>query len=155
MKITNDGVQNIPGFLLWQAAKLWQHKLTVALKPYGLTATQFVILANIVRLNSVESEVTQIKLSHATKIDAMTTSQVLLTLEHKRLVKRAAIVTNKRAYAVVTTRQGAKLAEQALEVVAAMQQEFFAGVEKGQGLHILTEALRQLIVDTGEQKEPR
>jgi MarR family transcriptional regulator, organic hydroperoxide resistance regulator len=150
MKITNDGVQTIPGFLLWQAAKLWQHKLTVALKPYGLTATQFVVLANTVRLNAVESETTQIKLSHATKIDAMTTSQVLLTLERKGLVKRAAIATNKRAYAVIATPEGTELAEQALGVVAAVQQEFFTGLQKSQRLDALIEALQQLVVEASE-----
>jgi MarR family transcriptional regulator, organic hydroperoxide resistance regulator len=154
MEITNAGVQKIPGFLLWQAAKLWQQKLTVALKPYDLTATQFVALANVVRLNAIESETTQIKLAHATKIDVMTISQVLLALEKKRLVERSTITTNKRAYAVSITPQGKQLAEQALGVVAAVQQEFFAGVQESQKLDILMETLRQLLGDVDERGAP-
>jgi hypothetical protein len=39
--------QTIAGFLLWQVSKLWQHRLTLALRDLGLASTQAVMLANV------------------------------------------------------------------------------------------------------------
>lgn len=76
------------GFLLWQVTNLWQREIKKALEQYNLTHSQFVLMASIHWLTLHEQEVTQIVLSAHTKIDPMTTSTVLRTLQQKELVKR-------------------------------------------------------------------
>ena len=64
------------GFLLWQVTNLWQREIKKALGDFGLTHSQFVLMANIHWLTIHKEEVTQIILSDNTKIDPMTTSTV-------------------------------------------------------------------------------
>ena len=75
------------GFLLWQVTNLWQREIKKALQKYDLTHSQFVLLASIHWLTLQDQSVTQILLSSHTKIDPMTTSTVLRTLQKKELVK--------------------------------------------------------------------
>ena len=74
------------GFLLWQVTNLWQREIKKALHPYGITHSQFVLMASIHWLTLHKQEVTQIILSSHTKIDPMTTSTVLRTLLQKNLI---------------------------------------------------------------------
>src|ERR1041385_8352196 len=76
------------GFLLWQVTNLWQREIKKALEKHGLTHSQFVLLASIHWLTLSKQNVTQILLSSHTKIDPMTTSTVLRTLQKKGLLKR-------------------------------------------------------------------
>ena len=40
-----SGPAESPGFLLWKISNAWQRRLRVALQPYELTHSQFVLLA--------------------------------------------------------------------------------------------------------------
>lgn len=71
------------GFLLWQVTNLWQREIKKALEPFDLTHSQFVLLASIHWMTLHKQDVTQILLSSHTKIDPMTTSTVLRTLQKK------------------------------------------------------------------------
>ena len=44
------GPGDSPGFLLWQVTNRWQQAQRAALKPYGLTHVQFVVLASLTYL---------------------------------------------------------------------------------------------------------
>lgn len=72
-----DKAEESSGFLLWQVTNLWQRAIKKALEEYGLTHSQYVLLASIHWLTLHKQEVTQIVLSAHTKIDPMTTSTVL------------------------------------------------------------------------------
>ena len=85
------------GFLLWQVTNLWQREIKKALVPFDLTHSQFVLMASIYWLTLQKQAVTQIVLSAHTKIDPMTTSTVLRTLQTKGLVSRAEHATDTRA----------------------------------------------------------
>ena len=52
-----------PGLLFWQVSVLWQRKIKEALKPYGITHTQFVILAVSHELNEREPRTAQKELN--------------------------------------------------------------------------------------------
>lgn len=51
------------GFLLWQVTNLWQREIKKALENYGLTHSQYVLLASIHWLTIHKQEVTQVVLS--------------------------------------------------------------------------------------------
>jgi hypothetical protein len=78
-----DTADASPGFLLWQVTNIWQRGIRKILDPYNITHTQFVLLASIHWLTIHKMEVTQRVVSNHTKVDPMTTSTVLRTLEKK------------------------------------------------------------------------
>lgn len=120
-----EKAEDSSGFLLWQVTNLWQREIKKALQPYNLTHSQFVLLASIHWMELNRQEVTQIVLSAHTKIDPMTTSTVLKTLQKKELVKRQEHKTDTRAKTVVLTEKGRSLTKQAVVTVENFDREFF------------------------------
>lgn len=116
------------GFLLWQVTNLWQREIKKALKKYQLTHSQFVLLASIHWLTLDKQEVTQILLSNYTKIDPMTTSTVLRTLQTKGLIIRQEHETDTRAKTVVLTETGIKNTKQAIKKVEQFDRQFFSSL---------------------------
>jgi DNA-binding MarR family transcriptional regulator len=117
--------ETIAGFLLWQVSKLWQQRLTLALQDLNLPPTQAVILANVLRLTKEGLEVTQSSLSKVTKVDRMTCSQTLRSLENKHLISRQSSKKDSRTNQIQLTRSGRKVAFQTIARLAAAHQAFF------------------------------
>jgi MarR family transcriptional regulator, organic hydroperoxide resistance regulator len=114
------------GFLLWQVTNLWQREIKKALEQYGLTHSQFVLMASIHWLTINKQEVTQIVLSAHTKIDPMTTSTVLRTLQQKGFIQRQEHLTDTRAKTVVLTEDGKKIIKKAVVTVEKFDVKFFS-----------------------------
>jgi DNA-binding MarR family transcriptional regulator len=114
------------GFLLWQVTNLWQREIKKALEPFDLTHSQFVLMASIHWLTLHKQDVTQILLSAHTKIDPMTTSTVLRTLQTKGLLQRHEHLTDTRAKTVGLTDIGKKIIKQAVKTVETFDKTFFA-----------------------------
>ncbi|MBS1638287.1 MAG: MarR family transcriptional regulator [Bacteroidetes bacterium] len=121
-----DKAEDSSGFLLWQVTSLWQRELKKALEAHGITHAQYVLLASIHWLTLQQEQVTQIMLSSHTKIDPMTTSTVLRTLQAKGLVKREEHATDTRAKTVVLTAEGKKTVKQAVITVEKFDAAFFS-----------------------------
>jgi MarR family transcriptional regulator, organic hydroperoxide resistance regulator len=118
------------GFLLWQVTNLWQREIKKALEKYELTHSQFVLLASIHWLTIKKQNVTQILLSNHTRIDPMTTSTVLRTLQTKGLLKRQEHQTDTRAKTVGLTETGLKNIKQAIKSVEKFDKQFFSSLDK-------------------------
>ncbi len=114
------------GFLLWQVTTLWQREIRKALEPFDLTHSQFVLLASTSWLSQTHAQVTQVLLSSHSKIDPMTTSTVLRTLQKKGLIGRKEHETDTRAKAVELTASGNDLVKLAVRAVERFDREFFA-----------------------------
>ena len=121
-----DTPEDSSGFLLWQVTNLWQREIKKALEPYGLTHSQFVLMASIHWLTLHKQEVTQILLSSHTKIDPMTTSTVLRTLQAKGLLQRQEHQTDTRAKTVGLTEEGKKIIKMAVKTVESFDKSFFS-----------------------------
>jgi len=117
-----------PGFLLWQATNLWQRAVRDALAPLGLTHVQFVLLAALVLLGEGERPRTQRALAAHARTDEMMTSQALRALEGKDLVRREVDPGDRRARRVEPTAAGTRLARDAVGVVEAADEAFFAAL---------------------------
>jgi MarR family transcriptional regulator, organic hydroperoxide resistance regulator len=120
-----EKAEDSSGFLLWQVTNLWQREIKKALEEFDLTHSQFVLLASIHWLTLAKQDVTQILLSSHTKIDPMTTSTVLRTLQTKGLLKRREHSTDTRAKTVVLTDNGIKIVKQAVKTVEQFDNTFF------------------------------
>src|SRR3954463_3945820 len=96
-----------PGYLLWRISAAWQRRIRAALKPYGITHAQFVLLTCLTWLQDrYEAPVTQVALAEQAGLDKVTTGDVLATLEKANLVKRRPHATDKRAWEVAATPTG-------------------------------------------------
>jgi DNA-binding MarR family transcriptional regulator len=121
-----DKPEESSGFLLWQVTNLWQREIRKALEQFGLTHSQFVLMASIHWLTQHKQEVTQVVLSNHTKIDPMTTSTVLRTLQQKGLLQRQEHLTDTRAKTVGLTEEGKKIIKKAVVTVEKFDVEFFS-----------------------------
>ncbi len=116
------------GFLLWQVTNLWQREIKKALEKYDLTHSQFVLLASIHWFSLINQNVTQILLSNHTKIDPMTTSTVLRTLQAKGLITRQEHETDTRAKTVILTEAGLQKIKPAIVTVEQFDKLFFGSL---------------------------
>jgi DNA-binding MarR family transcriptional regulator len=141
LAIEFDSADDSPGLMLWRATNRWQAAQREALKPFGLTHVQFVLLASLAYLDA-EGPVTQRQLSDHAATDVMMTSQVLRALEETGLIGREPHPSDRRARALAVTTEGRALADQAVIAVEAADQEFFAAA--GADLPTFTAVLRRL-----------
>lgn len=130
------------GLVLWRVTNAWQAAQRAALKPFGLTHVQFVLLASLTWLDSVEPVTQQALAAHA-GTDPMMTSQVLRALEQRGLVSRHPHPTDARARALRVTDAGRALANQAIAPVEACDAAFFGA--PGPRRAELTRLLRELL----------
>ncbi len=128
-----DSAEDSPGFLLWQVSSMWQRQINAGLKQFGLTHAQFVLLASLTWLASEEKPLTQVDLAFHAKMDVMMTSNVLRTLEEKKLVARNPHPTDTRAKSLAVTGKGRDLAAQAVAVVEKIDSDFFSSLENSIG----------------------
>jgi len=138
------------GFLLWQVTNLWQREIKKALLPFNLTHSQFVILASMHWLTIQKAEVTQIVLSNHTKIDPMTTSQVLRALQKKEFISRQEHKTDTRAKTIEITEKGKKIIKKAVIAVENFDKDFFSTLEKSQ--HELNKNLQTLLLKNNKSQ---
>ncbi len=123
-----EKTEDSSGFLLWQVTNLWQREIKKALEQFGLTHSQYVLLASIHWLTLHKQEVTQIVLSTHTKIDPMTTSTVLRTLQKRGFIKRQEHLTDTRAKTVELTEEGKRITKQAVVLVETFDTDFFSAL---------------------------
>ena len=136
-----ESADQSPGLLLWQVTNRWQQAQRAALKPYGLTHVQFVVLASLTYL-AVDGPVTQKALADHAALDPMMTSQVLRALESAGLVLREDHPTDRRAKAIAVTTEGRALANRTVKAVEACDAAFFAPLGEDRGLVRALSALR-------------
>ena len=113
-----------PGLLLWRVTNDWQAAQRAALKPFGLTHVQFVLLASLTWL--ADGPVTQKELAAHAATDPMMTSQVVRALADRGLVRREPHPEDGRAVALQVTEDGVALANRAVVVVEECDRRFFA-----------------------------
>lgn len=131
-----------PGFLLWQVTHAWQRQVVAALKPFGLTHAQFVLLASTWWLTEHEQAPTQRRVAEHAGTDPMMASQVLRALEGKGLLTRQPSHHDARANTVTPTANGAELARAATTAIEYVDREFFQPTTHTDEL---VEALSQLV----------
>src|ERR1700716_838562 len=119
-----SGPAESPGFLLWKISNAWQRRQRLALGTFGLTHSQFVVLATATWFGATET-LTQSRVSQLSGIDPMTTSQVLRALEAASLIERVDHPTDPRAKSIMVTRAGRDLARKAIVVVEETDAAFF------------------------------
>jgi MarR family transcriptional regulator, organic hydroperoxide resistance regulator len=119
------GPASSPGFLLWKVSNAWQRRQRAALEPFGLTHSQFVLLATATWFGASET-LTQARLAELSGVDPMTTSQIVRALEEGSLLERRSHPDDPRAKAIAVTEKGRSKARQAVVAVEETDAAFFA-----------------------------
>jgi DNA-binding MarR family transcriptional regulator len=114
-----------PGFLLWQTTVVWQKMIKSALKPYGISHAQFVILAVTLWLSEHNIIPNQTLLADKTKLDKMTVSAALKQLRDKGLVYRQEHNKDLRAKTITLTQKGKVLTQKLVSSVERVDKQFF------------------------------
>jgi DNA-binding MarR family transcriptional regulator len=121
--------QESPGFLLWQVYLVWKRKIEACLEQFDLTHIQFVLLAGLAYLKKNNVDISQVELATFTQCDVAMTSQVLRTLEKKKLVERYQKSGDERAKYPRLTDKGLKILKAAIKEVEALDHNFFNNLE--------------------------
>lgn len=120
-----ESADESPGFLLWRASTLWRRKIESVLKPLELTHPQFVILATVAWLTREATPTSQIAISRHAGLDPNTTSQILRSLQTKKLIERSHC-KDERSKTPILTKTGSQVLAKALPVVEKADTEFFS-----------------------------
>jgi len=137
-----------PGFLLWKLTALWRGELTRLLDGYGITQTQYAILASLRWFEAQGEPPTQTHLAEHTKTDKMTLSKALRGLEVQGLVKRTKSREDARAVGVRFSPKGRSLVQKAVVTVEGADEAFF-GKLPGPELESYKALTRTLIAGNG------
>lgn len=114
-----------PGFLLWHLSTKWRSAIEEVLKKHLLTHPQFVVLATLGWLTKDGSIVSQIDIGRAAGLDANTVSQILRSLESKKLLQRIRSL-DERSKNPVLTAEGLQKIALALPAVEQADSDFFS-----------------------------
>ena len=118
--------EDSPGFLLWRLTNQWQQQQRKALQALGLTHPQFVALAGILWLSTMnEKGPSQTEVAEFTRVDKMMMSDLVQTLMQKKLIARNQKAQDKRAYTLTLTAKGHELTLKAIPLVEGIDAAFF------------------------------
>jgi MarR family transcriptional regulator, organic hydroperoxide resistance regulator len=95
-----------PGYLLWQASNISQRFIKNIIKQFNATYTQFIILISILYLST---QINQRQIARHVKLDKMTTSDAVRTLEVKKFLIRYINPDDKRHDSKKVTKKGIEL----------------------------------------------
>jgi DNA-binding MarR family transcriptional regulator len=127
-----DKADDSAGFLLWKITALWQRKLSEVLGEYGITQTQYAMLASLRWFEEQKEPTTQAHLVEHAKIEKMTVSKAIRKLEEDGFVVREQSSSDSRATNVRFTAKGRKAIQRAIVAIENADEEFFACLTENQ-----------------------
>ena len=118
------------GLLLWQVTTFWQREIKSALDTVHLSHSGFVILASLLWFKEQNIIVTQTTIIEHTRLDKMTVSKSLKTLEKNTFVLRSENEKDTRAKTITLTKSGIKLAIKSVKIVEDIDAKFFSKLNR-------------------------
>ena len=140
-----DSPEESPGFLLWQVTMSWQRLIKKELELYGISHSQFVIMAILLWFSKKNVELTQVDLIKMSNLDKMTISKSLKKLLSIGLVTRYENVEDTRAKNAKLTQKGEELASVLVPIVESTDKKFFGKLSNSEQ-DVLIKKMRDLSV---------
>jgi DNA-binding MarR family transcriptional regulator len=123
------------GYLLWRLTTRLRATVDRALAPLGLTHAQYTLLASLYGYAYSGAQPSQRELSDWTGLEPIFVSKLARALERAGLLERTENPADSRAFQLRLTDHGGVVAERAIAIVQALQEEFTAPIG---GIHSLT-----------------
>jgi len=117
------------GFLIHDVSRLRRTVVDKALKPMGVTRSQWWVLANLSRHDG--EGMMQTELAKVMDVGKVTLGGLIDRLEASGLVKRQADPKDRRAKRVVTTPKGVKLLSEITLIAKGVNAQIMNGIPKG------------------------
>lgn len=126
----DESIEAGPGFLLWQVSTAWRRQIETALyTSFGVTYSQFVILANLAKLSREGRLISQVEIAKYCGTNVTMTSQILRTLEAKGFIERKQRKGDEKSKFPQVTQKGEELIEKAIPLVQSVDRKFFAKLQ--------------------------
>ncbi len=132
-----------PGFLFWKAFNSWSRLIRVELERLDLTQVQYSILAAVSYLGSAQENVSQQDVANQLSMDKMMVSDVVKTLERKKMLQRKANPHDGRSFSLYLLPDARQRLKRAVPVVEMTDKKFF-GVLKPEQLERFSSCLNAL-----------
>jgi DNA-binding MarR family transcriptional regulator len=100
------------------------------MKQFNATYTQFIILTSILYLSKHNKQINQRQIARHVKLDIMTTSDAVRTLEAKKLLIRSPYPDDKRHNSLKVTKKGTELVFKIFYYVRKSDIQFFKALGK-------------------------
>ena len=114
------------GYLVWHLSLRWRAALDQALRPLGLTSSQYGVLASLSGLSSGGPRPSQRQLAEFTGLRPMHVSKLIRGLERAGLVERDSNPSDTRAVQLKVTTRGAEVVAAARGIVSSMEAQRLA-----------------------------
>jgi DNA-binding MarR family transcriptional regulator len=117
-----------PGYLLWRLTTKLRAAVDRELAPLGLTHAQHTLLASLYGLSRSGAQPSQRELADWTGLEPIFVSKLARALEQAGLIERTGHPADRRAVQLRLTDHGAAVAERAIAIVRALQEELTAPI---------------------------
>lgn len=124
--------EDSPGYILGRVSAVWQQAIKSRLDPLNISPSCFSILAAILWHEERGDEIRQGCLVTLTKLDKMTVSKTIRSIEGTGFITRTEDPNDARAKKIRLTVKGRKIAKKAVKTVEAEDEKFFSGLPKKQ-----------------------
>lgn len=129
--------EDSPGLLLWQTTVTWQRLIKKALDAYGISHSQFVIMAVLLWFEEHKEDPTQVAISRLSKLDKMSISKSLKKLIALGYIRREESRKDTRAKWVNLTPKGKDLVSKLIPVVEGIDEEFFTILDQSEKIKLI------------------
>jgi DNA-binding MarR family transcriptional regulator len=116
------------GYLLWRLTTKLRAGVDRILDPLGLTHAQYTLLASLYGFSRTGAQPSQRELADWTGLEPMFVSKLARALEEAGLIERTKHPADPRAVQLRLTDAGADVAQRAIAIVHAFQEEFTAPI---------------------------
>jgi DNA-binding MarR family transcriptional regulator len=116
------------GYLLWRLTTKLRAAVDRALAPIGLTHAQYTLLASLYGFSRTGAQPSQRELADWTGLEPIYVSKLARALEQAGLIQRTSHPTDPRAVQLRLTDHGTDIAQRAIAVIHAFQEEFTAPI---------------------------
>lgn len=143
------------GYLLWRLTTKLRTAVDRVLAPLGLTHAQYTLLASLYGFSRTGAQPSQRELADWTGLEPIFVSKLARALEQAGLIERTRHPADPRAVQLRLTNDGADIAQRAIAIVHAFQEEFTApiGGTKSQRNRDLVRTL-QTLLGTEDRSNP-
>lgn len=145
------------GYLLWRLTTKLRAAADRALAPLGLTHAQYTLLASLYGFSRTGAQPSQRELADWTGLEPIFVSKLARALEQAGLIQRSRHPADLRAVQLRLTDDGAGIAQRAMAIVHALQEEFTApigGTQSPQTRDLIRTLQTLLDIENGSDPMP-
>jgi DNA-binding MarR family transcriptional regulator len=111
------------GYFVWRLSMKWRTAVDDAVASLGLTHAQYSVLSSLRGMARCGNHPTQRELADHTGLDPIYISKLVRAMESSKLIERRPDEHDARAVRLTVTRQGARVADRAIERVARLMDQ--------------------------------